>query len=78
MQDFLTVFKKNKGAKPIAQNFIRVPEFDTDTKLDSQSFVLKDPFVFWAGAGCQVCGFLSSVSCLTSLFLYFPPKRNNQ
>ncbi len=40
MQDFLTVFKKNKGAKPIAINDIRIPEFDTDTKLDSQSFVL--------------------------------------
>ena len=40
MQDFLTVFKKNKGAKPIAKNDIHIPEFDTDTKLDSQSFVL--------------------------------------
>lgn len=40
MQDFLKVFKKHKGAKPIAQNVIHIPEFDTDTKLDSQSFVL--------------------------------------
>lgn len=40
MQDFLTVFKKNKGAKPIAKNVIHIPEFDIDTKLDSLSFVL--------------------------------------
>ena len=40
MQDFLTVFKKNKGAKPVATNHIRVPDFDTNTQLNSQSFVL--------------------------------------
>ena len=41
MQDFLTVFKKNDGAKPIAQNFIRVPDFNDKThELDVYSFVL--------------------------------------
>ena len=41
MQDFLTVFKKNDGAKPIAQNFIRVPDFNDKThELDALSFVL--------------------------------------
>lgn len=40
MQDFLTVFKKNKGAKPVATKHIRVPDFDTNTQLNSQSFVL--------------------------------------
>ena len=41
MQDFLTVFKKSDGAKPIAQNFIRVPDFNDKThELDALSFVL--------------------------------------
>ncbi|MBP3545414.1 MAG: hypothetical protein J6J82_03870 [Alphaproteobacteria bacterium] len=41
MQDFLTVFKKNDGAKPIAQNFIRVPDFNDKThELEAHSFVL--------------------------------------
>ena len=41
MQDFLTVFKKNKGAKPIAQNDIRVPDFnDKNREFDAHTFVL--------------------------------------
>jgi subtilisin family serine protease len=41
MQDFLTVFKKNDGAKPIAKNFILVPDFNDKThELDLYSFVL--------------------------------------
>lgn len=41
MQDFLAVFKKNKGAKPIAKNDIRVPDFnDKNLKWDSHTFVL--------------------------------------
>lgn len=41
MQDFLSVFKKNKGAKPITQNIIRVPDFNDKThELDAHSFVL--------------------------------------
>lgn len=41
MQDFLSVFKKNKGAKPITQNIIRVPDFNDKTnELDAESFVL--------------------------------------
>ena len=41
MQDFLTVFKKNKGAKPIAKNDIRVPDFnDKNLKWGSHTFVL--------------------------------------
>lgn len=41
MQDFLTVFKKNKGAKPIAQKSIQVPDFNDKTHdLDAHSFVL--------------------------------------
>lgn len=40
MQDFLTVFKKDKGAKLGAGDIIRVPDFDTNTQLNSQSFVL--------------------------------------
>ena len=41
MKDFLTVFKKNDGAKPIAQNNIRVPDFNDKThELDAHTFVL--------------------------------------
>lgn len=41
MQDFLSVFKKNKGAKPIVQNNIRIPDFNDKThELDAHSFVL--------------------------------------
>ena len=41
MKDFLTVFKKNDGAKPIAQNNIRIPDFNDKThELDAHTFVL--------------------------------------
>ncbi len=41
MQDFLTVFKKNRGAKPIAKNDIRVPDFnDKNREFDAHTFVL--------------------------------------
>ena len=41
MRDFLTVFRKKEGAKPIAQNNIRVPDFNDKThELDAHTFVL--------------------------------------
>lgn len=41
MQDFSTVFKKNKSAKPVARNDIRVPDFnDENLELDAHTFVL--------------------------------------
>lgn len=41
MQDFLTVFKKDKGAKLGAGDIIRVPDFNDKThELEALSFVL--------------------------------------